>query len=122
MPAVERSSSPLSTTKTYRYEIGEISWDGRKIHAFVIDGIPVEGGKIADEHTASIVANRVLAEHPELSAAVWAVFVKTRPYMHVPEWQFIGAGMGRGRLPQGYALSTNIPKDVLHQLEQIFPA
>jgi hypothetical protein len=122
MPTVEKRSSPLGRTTTYRYEVGEVTWDGRKIHAFVIGGMPLEGGFVADEHVASIVANRVLAEHPELSAAGWAVFVKTRSYTPVPEWQLIGSGRGRGPLPAGETLSGDIPEDVIQQLEQIFPA
>jgi hypothetical protein len=120
MPTVKKRSSPLGRTTTYRYEVGEVTWDGRKIHAFVIGGTPLEGGFVADERVASIVANRALAEHPELSAVAWAALVKTGSHLPVPKWQLIGSGMGRGPLPQ--ALATDIPDDVLRQLEQIFSA
>jgi hypothetical protein len=117
MSSVTRTS-PSGSTSTYRYGLGEITWGARNLQAFVIDGVPEEGGLLADERIAAIVANRVLAEHSELSAAAWAVFVKARPNMPVPEWQFLGAGLGRGALP-GAAPSSSIPVDVISQLEQI---
>lgn len=117
MSSVTRTS-PSGSTSTYRYGLGEIVWGEKKFQAFVIDGVPEEGGLLAEEHVAAIVANRVLAEHSTLSAAAWVVFVKTRPNMPVPEWQFLGAGLGCGPLP-GAAPSLPVPVDVIRQLERI---
>jgi hypothetical protein len=123
MPTLERPpSSPLGRTLTYRYEIGEVAWGSRKIQAFIIGGMPLEGGSIADERVASAVANRILAEHTDLSAAVWAVFIWSRAFPLVPEWQLIGTGRGRGPLPTSESLPGEIPDDVIRQLEKIFSA
>jgi hypothetical protein len=117
MSSVTRTS-PSGSTSTYRYGLGKITWGERHLYAFVIDGVLEEGGLLAQERIATIVVNRVLAEHSDLSAAAWAVFVRARPHMPVPEWRFLGAGLGHGPLPSA-ALSSQIPMEVVTQLEQI---
>jgi hypothetical protein len=111
-------TTAAGTQRTYRFEIGPIDWDGRRMNAVVIGGFPLEGGFMAE----GIAANRILADHPDISAepAIWAVFVKVPSHLPVPEWQFLGSGSGRQRLPDNQAPSGDIPPEVIRQLKEIF--
>jgi len=117
MPTTQQTSAG-GATRTYRFEIGPIDWDGKTMNAVVIGAVPHEGGFLAD----AIVANRILADHPEISAepAVWAVFVKTPRHLPSPEWRLLGAGSGRQRLPDQQTPPAEIPIHVIQQLEEIF--
>jgi hypothetical protein len=87
----------ISTTgskSTYRFEIGPIDWDGRRLSAVIVSGFPLEGGL----EVRSIVVNRILAEHPDVAEGAWTVFIKRPPNLPWPEWELIGSGQGRQSL------------------------
>jgi hypothetical protein len=101
----------------YECKAGPIEWDGVRVNAFVLEGVPRK-----EEH--GFLPNtvyRYTADHPDLIAEpnLWAVFLKRAFYVASdPEgWVFYGCGSGpRKSVP---APSTTVPQDVIEQLEDI---
>ena len=110
-------TSPGRTLTTYSYYLGSITWDdGQAMNAVLIDGIPVNGGSHADR-VVSIVANRILADHPEVSAppSLWGVFVRTPAHWPGAGWRLAGTG---STLPE-HRTPAEIPESVIPQLDEI---
>jgi hypothetical protein len=116
MPTAEHVSAG-DTTSTYRYQIGRLDWNGRRVSAIIIAGFPLQGGL-----ERPIITNRILAEHPQLAEGVWAAFIKRPPHLPLPEWELIGSGRGRQSLAGDEALTSDVPVGVVRQLEEIFGA
>jgi hypothetical protein len=107
---------PGGTHSTYPYKLGALDWNGRQLSAVILGPFPVEGGL----QVRSIVANRILAEHKDVSDGEWVVFIRRPLHVPGPEWELIGSGHGRQPLSEGEAIPANIPAGVLDQLEAIF--
>jgi hypothetical protein len=109
-------TSAGGTRSTYSYKIGPIDWHGEETLAIVVAGFPAEGGFLVKD----TVANRILAEHPDVAAGRWAVFAKLPAGMRPQGWMSLGSGAGTRPLPVNQGSAGEIPADVIAQLHEIF--